>query len=114
MPAAFGSMRPMDTIDHLPLAQDLMEEDYQRMITALFEDKQQLAYQMRHRMEDMEDYYTTWVHQIKTPISAMRLILQTEFAGGSAGASVTANAGRRGRSTPGTCGGRDRSTAPRA
>ena len=70
-----------DTIDHLPLAQDLMEEDYQRMITALFEDKQQLAYQMRHRMEDMEDYYTTWVHQIKTPISAMRLILQTEFAG---------------------------------
>jgi len=74
----------VDTIDHLPLAQDLMEEDYQRMITALFEDKQQLAYQMRHRMEDMEDYYTTWVHQIKTPISAMRLILQTEFAGSAA------------------------------
>lgn len=69
---------------YLPLAQDLMEEDYQRMITALFEDKQQLAYQMRHRMEDMEDYYTTWVHQIKTPISAMRLILQTEFAGSAA------------------------------
>ena len=74
----------VDTIDHLPLAQDLMEEDYQRMITALFEDKQKLAYQMRHRMEDMEDYYTTWVHQIKTPISAMRLILQTEFAGNAA------------------------------
>lgn len=25
----------------------------------------------------MTDYYTLWVHQIKTPISAMRLILQS-------------------------------------
>ena len=74
----------VDTIDHLPQAQDLMEEDYQRIISALFANKQQLAYQMQHRFEDMEDYYTTWVHQIKTPISAMRLILQTEFAGSAA------------------------------
>ena len=73
-----------DTLDHLPQAQDLMEEDYQRIISALFANKQQLAYQMQHRFEDMEDYYTTWVHQIKTPISAMRLILQTEFAGSAA------------------------------
>ena len=78
----------IDTLDHLPQAQDLMEEDYQRIISALFANKQQLAYQMQHRFEDMEDYYTTWVHQIKTPIAAMRLILQTEFAGSSAGAGV--------------------------
>jgi len=26
----------------------------------------------------MVDYYTTWAHQIKTPIAAMRLILQSE------------------------------------
>ena len=74
----------IDTLDHLPQAQDLMEEDYQRIISALFANKQQLAYQMQHRFEDMEDYYTTWVHQIKTPIAAMRLILQTEFAGSAA------------------------------
>ena len=79
----------IDTLDHLPQAQDLMEEDYQRIISALFANKQQLAYQMQHRFEDMEDYYTTWVHQIKTPIAAMRLILQTEFAGSSAGAGMT-------------------------
>ena len=78
----------IDTLDHLPQAQDLMEEDYQRIISALFANKQQLAYQMQHRFEDMEGYYTTWVHQIKTPIAAMRLILQTEFAGSSAGAGV--------------------------
>lgn len=27
---------------------------------------------------DLTDYYTTWVHQIKTPIAAMRLLLQKE------------------------------------
>ncbi|MGB4381461.1 MAG: ATP-binding protein, partial [Bacillota bacterium] len=27
---------------------------------------------------DMVDYYTTWAHQIKTPIAAMRLLLQSE------------------------------------
>ncbi len=74
-----------DTIDHLPQAQDLLEEDYQRIISALFADKQRLDYRMQNKFEEMEDYYSTWVHQIKTPISAMRLILQTEFAGGSAG-----------------------------
>ena len=53
----------IDTLDHLPQAQDLMEEDYQRIISALFANKQQLAYQMQHRFEDMEDYYTTWVRR---------------------------------------------------
>ena len=28
--------------------------------------------------EDMTDYYTMWAHQIKTPIAAMRLLLQEE------------------------------------
>lgn len=30
------------------------------------------------RQTEMLDYYTMWVHQIKTPLSAMRLILQSE------------------------------------
>lgn len=30
------------------------------------------------RLTDMIDYYTVWVHQIKTPISSMRLTLQNE------------------------------------
>ena len=29
-------------------------------------------------LADMVDYYTVWVHQIKTPIAAMRLMLQNE------------------------------------
>ncbi len=30
------------------------------------------------RYQEMMDYYTMWVHQIKTPISSMRLTLQNE------------------------------------
>ena len=30
------------------------------------------------KLSDMMDYYTMWVHQIKTPIAAMRLLLQSE------------------------------------
>ena len=30
------------------------------------------------RCQDTVDYYTTWVHQIKTPIASMRLLLQGE------------------------------------
>jgi len=26
----------------------------------------------------MKDYYTLWAHQVKTPLAAMRLILQNE------------------------------------
>ena len=29
-------------------------------------------------VRDMIDYYTVWVHQIKTPISAMHLLLDTQ------------------------------------
>lgn len=35
-------------------------------------------------MQDMLDYYTLWAHQIKTPIAAMRLILQSDDAPNSA------------------------------
>lgn len=67
---------------------------------------------MQHRFEDMEDYYTTWVHQIKTPIAAMRLILQTEFAGSSAGAGMTPDVPDDAAETQARAGGRDGSAAP--
>ena len=33
---------------------------------------------MNRRYEEMIDYYTAWVHQIKTPIASMRLTFQNE------------------------------------
>lgn len=61
----------------------LVEEDYQALIQLLYEEKCRVASQADGRRSDMEDYYTLWAHQIKTPIAAMRLLLQTEECGGN-------------------------------
>lgn len=65
-------------IDELPAPKTLMESDLQKM---LYEMKRisetNLTNWQAERSESM-DYYTTWVHQIKTPISVMRMALQGE------------------------------------
>ncbi len=68
--------------ESLPEAADRIEKDYQDILTVLLKEKEKLLEEMNGRYQNMTDYYTTWVHQIKTPIAAMRLILQS---GGSAG-----------------------------
>ncbi|MCI8608236.1 MAG: HAMP domain-containing histidine kinase [Firmicutes bacterium] len=67
----------VDAMDHLPLPQDLIEEDYQAIIRASFQDRMDRAYEADRKRLDMTDYYTMWAHQIKTPIAAMKLLLQT-------------------------------------
>lgn len=65
-------------LDELPEPQTLAEADYQEMLRKLktvFDEN--LNGWQNERRESM-DYYTTWVHQIKTPISVMRMALQGE------------------------------------
>ena len=64
--------------EQLPEPENLIEEDYRRLIRALGEEKQRQTSAMDLRLGEMEDYFTLWAHQIKTPIAAMRLILQTK------------------------------------
>ncbi len=59
----------------LPEAHSLAEADTQRMAAALGEALDRLASEAEAERQDMLDYYTTWVHQIKTPIAVMRLKL---------------------------------------
>lgn len=70
-------------IEDLPAPVGLLEEDYQALIRLLYEEKCRIASQADSQRSDMEDYYTLWAHQIKTPIAAMRLLLQTQEHGGS-------------------------------
>ena len=72
---ALKSIRVSD--EQLPPPENLIEEDYRQLIRALGEEKQRQTSAMDLRMSDMQDYFTLWAHQIKTPIAAMRLILQT-------------------------------------
>ena len=62
----------------LPQPATLAEADYQQMIQQLRIDVSQTLTQARQQQEQALDYFTTWVHQIKTPISALHLLLQQE------------------------------------
>jgi hypothetical protein len=55
-----------------------LEQDYQAMLQQLFQEKERLNSASQQSYQDMLEYYTLWVHQIKTPISAIDLILQAE------------------------------------
>lgn len=65
------------THENLPPSRSLLERDYQQMVLLLYEELQACQAKQNKRFEMLTDYYTTWVHQIKTPMAAMRLLLQS-------------------------------------
>lgn len=69
---------PGALIERMPEPRSLDDLDYQAIIASLQQEQKQLATDTSLRYSDMVDYYTIWAHQIKTPIAAMRLILQNE------------------------------------
>ena len=64
------------TADDLPETTTLIEEDYQHLIQRLVRENRQRQAAADSMLEDLTSYYTLWVHQIKTPIAAMDLLLQ--------------------------------------
>ena len=64
--------------DELPEPQNLVEEDYQEMLRSLRHIIDDSLTSWQNERRDSIDYYTTWVHEIKTPISVMRMTLQGE------------------------------------
>ncbi len=63
-------------IDRLPEAADDVEALYQEMLHELNAQRMRAETSKGQYHQELVDYYTMWVHQIKTPISALRLILQ--------------------------------------
>ena len=55
-----------------------VERGYQTLVRALIESNADTVSRMDRRLADLTAYYTLWAHQIKTPIAAMRLLLQQE------------------------------------
>jgi len=66
------------TPDELPTPKNLIEEDYQQIIKLMGEEAKMAEQKASADYTDMIEYYTVWAHQIKTPIAAMRLNLQSE------------------------------------
>ena len=68
------------TDENMPDANDLWERDYQAIIRLLWEELHRQQAEENKRFDVLIQYYTTWVHQIKTPIAAMRMLLQSSEA----------------------------------
>lgn len=64
--------------EELPAPKNQLEEDYQFIIEKLNEEAKMAERKASADYTDMVEYYTVWAHQIKTPIAAMRLNLQSE------------------------------------
>ena len=69
------------TDENLPQPETLLDEDYLDLIEALYRENRRQKAQTDQVMAEMETYYTLWVHQIKTPIAAARLLLQSGAEG---------------------------------
>lgn len=48
------------------------------MVNKLIQINKKLTTTYQNNRQDSIDYYTTWVHQIKTPISVIQIMLQSE------------------------------------
>lgn len=66
------------SLDELPEPKNRVEKEYFELLSAVHEDKIRKITAMDNSRREIADYYTLWAHQIKTPISAMRLLLQSE------------------------------------
>ena len=74
----FVKRHRMLTSEELPVPEDQIEEDYQMIISKLNEEAKLSKMRSSEDYNNMIEYYTVWAHQIKTPIAAMRLNLQSE------------------------------------
>ncbi len=66
------------TLEKLPATDHGLELKYQVLLRILYGEKQEAVDESRHRYKELTEYYTIWAHQIKTPIAAMKLMLQRE------------------------------------
>ena len=64
--------------EQLPEPDGALEAQYQALVRALDADRRAQMTRSQRSYQDLVEYYTVWAHQIKTPIAAMRLLLQQD------------------------------------
>jgi len=78
MESAFMRDPDHSYIESYPDSGSLLETEYQNLLTLVGRDRERIRSQAERERNEMSDYYAMWVHQIKTPIAAMRLLLQKQ------------------------------------
>ena len=64
--------------EEVPAASTPAEEGFRTLAAVMAEEKAHSEAKAAAQKSEMTEYYTAWVHQIKTPISSMNLTLQGE------------------------------------
>lgn len=64
------------TTEELQKPTNLLEEDYQELLFEIRLKERERRQKLQYRLDGYREYITLWAHQIKTPITAMALILQ--------------------------------------
>ena len=60
----------------LPVPADPAEAAYQQLLHAMFERCRALQTEHEQARGELIGYYTLWLHQVKTPIAALRLLME--------------------------------------
>lgn len=61
----------------MPEPGNAIEADYQELVRGVLAEHGRVVAAEAARRNDFLDYYSTWVHQVKSPIAAMRLFLES-------------------------------------
>lgn len=64
------------SLEHMVTPDSIAEQEYQKMLHLIFGEKVRQENEALDMQKGMREYYAMWVHQIKTPISALKLLLQ--------------------------------------
>ena len=64
-----------DITGMLPEPSGQIQKDYDRLVRELYDKHNETLAASAAARSEMSDYYAMWVHQIKTPIQAMRLLM---------------------------------------
>lgn len=62
----------------LPQSSSLSEDYYQQIIKNISYNLNEIKQRQENQNQEIQDYFTLWVHQIKTPIFALRLLIQSQ------------------------------------
>ena len=74
----FLEIHVLDDLDKLPKSLDARVHYYHKIIKKLYDHTQKLLEKNRSDYNSSLDYYSMWVHQIKTPIAAMSFLLEQD------------------------------------
>lgn len=71
--------KPQDIINSLPRAITYEHIMNNRLLKKINDDKERTIEALREEMKENQEFITTWVHEVKTPISVIRLTIENSL-----------------------------------